>query len=443
MQTNPIQQRIEHFEEDWNSSYIVLDKKLFVIRSTEADWEMTEAFFDYMLGIDNDIEDIAIQFHSPFNTVATYSKELIEELQHTIYLWNNSDKQEGIEDFTIDWQPVTVTGDDKQDSKYFVENMNRFCTSLDLEEDQKLVLILFFNSTQDEAINKWLFGILPLNFHPKLCILLADTYEHPRFEVQLTTFSGKSKLIQANFDLPKAMEQIAAMGDPGAPETRYRFHFMKMANAVAKRENKVVQEQARICLQIAEAQALINAYWYPQIMAVYFTLSNHEIGNKDFKKALTHAEKSLEAIVTATGKLTDEIVFRHIGQAYMLIGSLRQQQKDYYAATKEFQEADKYYERCDDYILQIEALRMVAYCAKKNSDPESRKTALIKGFLLGEKINQAMAEASSYALLVKDFFKIDYEKQVSWEQIDAILIPHFGTNWNEVIEKAGTTAALQ
>ena len=66
--------------------------KMVRIVINPGDEIMIKAFYDYMLAIDSDEEDMVFVLECPFFNPATFSKELLEYVETQIILWNESKK---------------------------------------------------------------------------------------------------------------------------------------------------------------------------------------------------------------------------------------------------------------------------------------------------------------------------------------------------------------
>ncbi|AWL78024.1 hypothetical protein DKB58_03185 [Capnocytophaga canimorsus] len=442
--SNPIQQQIEQLTDRWTNFYSIKEGKIYILRDRENNRELVDTFFDYMLSTDSQIDDIVIQFNTPFFDVESFSKDLIEELQQTINIWNRAKKEGDIDDFYIDWKFTDISNKNRGcKTAFFIENINSFCEYLNLDKGQRLVCVIYFNSNQYSNIQHWLNEVLIQKFHIKLSLLLFDTYENNYLELVRKGNTSDVILIETKFNLSKAIEQIASMSNtPLSAETAYRSYFVKLMNAISEYKEDLILQNANKCIEIASKELLKDSNWYSQITIIYITLSNNEIRKKAYKKAISYIDEALLNSQKSLDKVADDVSYRLLGQCFLLRGGLFHLLKKNNEAITDFLQADASYEKCFDYIMQIEALRMVAYCAKKEGKLQERKNALIKGVSLGQKINVAMAQASSFALLMKDFLTIE-QKQFSWQEIDHMMSSFFGHQWNDYINKVGTTQVVK
>jgi len=91
--------------EMWNDAIKNPDLNVVVFRVLKNDEDIIEAFFDYMLGVDTEIMDIAIQFKTPLSNTATFGKELLQELHYIVQQWNSANKNDDVPFTAINWEP--------------------------------------------------------------------------------------------------------------------------------------------------------------------------------------------------------------------------------------------------------------------------------------------------------------------------------------------------
>ena len=426
---------MEKLAEAWNESAKKSSARVVLYRVEENAQDMLEAFFDYMLAVDTSIDDIAMQFHTPLNVIETFSKELVSELDEMVKLWNTADKKQDVPFDSIQWQAdyTLQLQDAGRDAHLFVENLNRLVPSLEMPDDVLVTPILWLYNNSSIMVNDWLTKILSEEVHPQLKIIIADTYENQLFNNSLSRYGEDILLIEPDFNMPRIMEQIAAMGNPADPETQYRLNFIKLTNAIGAKKDEKVKEHSAACIQIALDNTERNPYWIAQIITVYYTLGVYKMGLKKVDSAVKYACKALDAAFSAKGKISDEMTFRNIGQAVMFRGSLYCYRKNWEMAMVDFQTAIDHYGACKDVIMQVEAFRMKGYAAEKNGMIQEEITYLVAGARLGAFISPAVAEASSYRLLLQKLLLTDYKKEIRPWELDDIVRPLLGEDWEQQI----------
>lgn len=429
MESNPIQQRAEEFELKYLEVSYSEEYKYLVFRTTQEDVEMIEAFYEYMLGMDNEIEDVVLLFQSILYQSDTYSKALVEELFTTTFLWNYADKPEGIEDNQVNWEMDLSLTTDKNVASLFVSHINAFCEAVEFEAYSNLVCVLDYQNTKAQPMLQWLEDLEKLDLHPKVRIVLSDTFEQPIFNDLVKFAPRATRILEHRFSLNRAMKEIAAIGDPKAPDTKYRYHLIQLYEAISKRHEKNITKHATLCLDIAEKNQAKDANWSVQKMFIYGALSAHAFGKKIYKEAVLYINQGIDVLKKVEGALPEEMLYRLLGQAYLFRGNLFLTLKKYRNAKEDFLSGEIYYKGCQDSILEIEALRLLAVAADKDGDRTVKYEALNKGVRLGENLTIPLVEASTYKLLIKDVLASKYSSYVSDKELDEIISPLLGEQW--------------
>lgn len=429
MESNPIQQRIEELEMKYIELRYTQTYKYLILRTPQDEREMVEAFYDHMLGIENEVGDVVLVFQSPLYEKKTYSMALIEELFSLVFIWNFSEKPSAIADNYVDWEMDKSLESEKNVAALFVANLNAFCEAVELEEDTNIICVLNYQNRDGKLMLQWLKDLAQLELHPRINLLVSDTFEQPLFN-ELKDYAPKStQILQHRFELDQAIKELAAMGDPEAPDTKFRYHMLQLFEAINKKREKDIEKHAAICLQVAEQNKTADANWYVQQMVIYSALSTFEFGKKQFKQAVNYINQGLDILQEIREVLPDDFVYRLLGQGLLFRGNLYLFLKQYEEAKDDFIKGETYFENCLDYLMQIEALRSIAETAKKIGDKKLRYEALNKGVRLGSNLNDTLAQSSSYVLLVKDVLDAKYNSFVSDKELDTIIKPLLGEQW--------------
>jgi len=127
MQSNPIQQRIESIGEHWEDAKKFKQARIVRLQCQPDEHDMIDTFYMYMIGMDTPILDISFHFDSRCIDASVYSKDLLNELNELITIWNNSEKEKGIVYVPIDWKPNFAVVDKRNPALLFVANFNRIC----------------------------------------------------------------------------------------------------------------------------------------------------------------------------------------------------------------------------------------------------------------------------------------------------------------------------
>lgn len=433
--TNPIQQRMELLADKWTEATLKPKRRIIRILAQPEEEEMVSTFFQYMLALDSSVDDIAVLFESVFEDIAGFSTLLLEELDDVIKIWNGAKKPESLIFEPITWQPDYSLADKEEPAALFIRNMNHFAEVLLQDDDRMLVPVLFFFSENKKEINHWLQSAIRVGISDKIRLALPDSTSICLFDEIETDFPGKMETILPELDMNNGISQLAAMGDPADPNASFQFSFVKMCQAIEKRNQKEVSKQANTCLQIANDNVESNPYWLTQSVTVHIALANNELGNKNYKEAAKEATLALD-IARKTQELLDEsLSARLCGQCCMIRGSILSTDKKWEKAMADFGEAEELYGSCKDSIMQVEALRMCGYAADGAGEKRKAVESLVRGLRVGVTIPPNVIAASSFPLLVKSLLKHNYSSLITDEEVDNLIKPLWGDDWRKVLNQ--------
>jgi hypothetical protein len=441
-ESNPIQQRIEKLGEKWDDTKNNSNLRLVRLVYQDNEAEMVDTFYWYMIGLDTPIEDIAIIFETPFDSIKTYSQDLLKELEKTVSDWNTATKGEGIEDIKIDFTIDRKYENDSNKAAIFVHNFAKLIKSLNLSDDQYGVIILKDTQTNASKLKKWLAEALSFMKQDRIRFLVGEHSSSEKFVNFGEPLDAKIKTIVCDMEMDKAMNQVAAMGDPREPSTSYRIEFMKLYQGIEKRNKEATQKHGNNCIEMATKNAEKDPYWISQIVTVYTALSNDQLGYKNYAKALELASMAVVSAEKTLGLIDDEISLRLVGQTLLYRGSLYCQSKDWFKALDDFTAAKATYEKCKEVVMGIESCRMAAFVAEKVGISEQEERHLADGFILAEAAPKEVAKASSFPLLVHAILKIS-NFEITTSRIKTLLHNIYGEQWESYINNIYNPELIQ
>lgn len=433
--TNPIQQRLELLADKWSEAVFKHDGRIIRILAKPEEEEMVSTFFEYMLGLDSSVDEIAILFESVFDKPARFSIQLLEELDNIVKIWNESKKPDGLVFEPIEWHPDFSLADKEEHAALFVRNINKLAGQLLAGTDRILTPVLFFFSENEEEINKWLQSALRSDIAENIRIAVPDSTAHCLFDTTATDFPDEVITILPELDMNNGISQFAAMGDPADPNSAFQYSYVKMCQAIEKRKQKEVRTQADSCLRIASEYVEQNPNWLTQMVIIHIALANNELGNKNYKEAAKEATLAVDIAEKSRESLDESLTNRLCGQCHMIRGSIRTVEKKWEKAIADFDEAEKLYASCKDTIMQVEALRMCGYAADQAYENKQATEYLVRGLRVGATIPVNVIAVSSFPLLVKSLLKQNYSNRITDEEIDDLLKPVWGDDWREVLKR--------
>ncbi|NTS43891.1 hypothetical protein HRG84_23625 [Flavisolibacter sp. BT320] len=438
MQSNPIQQRIELIAEKWEESKAQSGASVMCLQCVPDELEMADTFYTYMIAADSPISDIAFHFDARCFDPFLFSQALLEELKEVLHIWNHSAKDDRIEFVPVDWQPDDSFQDHKNPAQLFVHNFNRLADAVGLPEGFFAVAI-FRNASLDKSFASWVGHALEAGIDQNIKFLVHELKGEFRYGLQQSKFPDAFHFIPLNLNMPQAMEQVAAMGDPLDPGTAYRHAFMKMINAMGANKELVAEKHGASCLAMATENLSRDPYWLMQVVAVNIALGNDKIRYKKKKETLIYADNAVTAALAAPSYLDKQATETLLSQALMFRGTVQYMQARWGEACTDFSTAFTLYLQLGNMPLAIEASRMGGQCALKSSQKKAGIKLWVAGAKLGEKMDSETARASTYAELLKNLLATDMGEEMAIGELHALAQRIYGEDWAKVIRNPGKT----
>jgi len=433
MASNAIEQRIEIIAGEWENSKIHKEARLIKINSQADEEDMVDTFFTYMIAVDTPVMDIAFHFETQYDgSDENFTKALLVELQETIIIWNTSQKDERIEfEETIDWVPDYNLAKEEGWPGVFTTNFNILAKALDLPDDTYAVAV-FKNTNKNRSYLKWLTNCLEYGIHKKVKYLVTDTVKNPAFDL-LCVENRQIHTISLNLDMPNAMAQIAAMGNPNEPSMPYRKAFINMMNAMDAGKEDEAEKWGKVCIEEAENLLSKDPYWVAQLVVIYTALANDKIRYKKPQQTLDYADKAMAVAVAAENYLDKTITKPLIAQAAMFRGTVYFVAKKWEEAYADYETAYEAYHVQSSAVHIVEAARMMANAGFHYDKKKESMQVLADAIQLGRVMDKETALSSSFRIAVDTFIGKSYEKYLSYKELSAICTPLFGEEWIGVV----------
>jgi len=431
MPSNPIQQRIEMMAEKWEDIKKKKDARIVHIRCQPDEDDMVDTFYSYMVGTDSNVNDIAFHFETPCTDLKNFGNQLLNELDQYIYIWNNTEKQPGIPFVSVDWLSNRQLTPDN--TALFIRNFNNLAEILNLPAGVCLVAIIK-KTNEIKNLLTWLKAALEAGPSPKVRIFLYDRYDRPFMDELLNSpLAPRVATLPLNLDMPKAMEQIAAMGDPNDPATEYRHCFVKMMNAMAAGDEAKAESRGQECLDMAMKNLARDPYWITQVVMVYIAMANDKIRYRKKEQVTGYAEKAVETAEASKQYFGNELAAHLLAQSLMFRGTIRYMYHVYPDAYADYRKAFDFYESLGLVALAIEASRMCGESALKINQKEEAAKVLSQGARMAKKMEPMAVIASTHAGVMELLLNMKYETAISMEEMDEIARPVYGDDWIRAI----------
>ena len=413
--------------------------KMVRIVINPGDEIMIKAFYDYMLAIDSDEEDMVFVLECPFFNPATFSKELLEYVETQIILWNESKKPGNIVFEHIEWKPDYNIEDKENQAMLAVSNFNRLTEILVGDINVKCSFIFDVGEVSDnESCKEWFRQALSLPFHKQMIWGIADIKGFEYFNKFPTLFPHDFISIYPPIDIDGAMEQLAEQAanydrnDPAA--SKFRLALIKLMNSVKKGDSAQTDRYSKECLDMALINVKNDINWLSQFVTVYTILYTDKIIRKDMDAALYFSGKAIESARLGIGKLDPSLAFRLLGNTLFGKGGILVRKSEWTEAAEVYQQAADAYKNCKDYLMQAEALRISGWCWEKKHEDGCAADCYIEGFRLIEKLSSDLIRNSSYPLLLLSLLHNSKRMEIlSDDEMEKILSKVLGSDWKDYL----------
>ena len=413
--------------------------KMVRIVINPGDEIMIKAFYDYMLAIDSDEEDMVFVLECPFFNPATFSKELLEYVETQIILWNESKKPGNIVFEHIEWKPDYNIEDKENQAMLAVSNFNRLTEILVGDINVKCSFIFDVGEVSDnESCKEWFRQALSLPFHKQMIWGIADIKGFEYFNKFPTLFPHDFISIYPPIDIDGAMEQLAEQAanydrnDPAA--SKFRLALIKLMNSVKKGDSAPTDRYSKECLDMALVNVKNDINWLSQFVTVYTILYTDKIIRKDMDAALYFSGKAIESARLGIGKLDPSLAFRLLGNTLFGKGGILVRKSEWTEAAEVYQQAADAYKNCKDYLMQAEALRISGWCWEKKHKDGCAADCYIEGFRLIEKLSSDLIRNSSYPLLLLSLLHNSKRMEIlSDDEMEKILNKVLGSDWKDYL----------
>ena len=433
---NPIQERVDMLLEKWTTAINTPGIRLVRILAAHDEREMVSDFFEYMLALDSKQEDFVLVLSEPYTTYAGYEKDLLEEIEEEIKLWNTSKLPEGVPFEQIEWNADYSLGSDKNVTQLLVKNLNQLADYLIPDRDMKMSVILRMPNIDSRQACMWLNDLLKVPTVPHLVFGVSDSVSNKLFDE--ISYKPEVFNIFPELDMDGAMEQLASLGNPNEPETPYRIALVKLMNSVKERKEKETMQYAKECLGIASTELKKNLNWLVQIVTVYTVLYNDQVGYKNYDEAIYFADKAVESALLTEDAIEPEMSLRLIGQTHTGRGALFSLKKNWDKALEDYQKANQAYQSCNDHVMTSETYRLCGWTSEKIGNQALANQYYLDAYPLVHKLAPDLLKGSTFPLILKKLANsTERQKHISNQQMDDDLVPIWGENWRQEIENYG------
>lgn len=342
----------------WNTFATERDPRLLLWLATPDESRMVEA----MVVAEGDaraaeVPDLFVQVRAPFVDAVQYGAAVRSELlQQYESSWEALPESERPPRF------VAQPGELQATAAAFVAHHEKVF--------EHLVLVLRPTEVEDDAAYaSWLAGAAvaaaPTSRLRFLAIVARDADGEALAAAVCEQAGGRARVEKLDLNMPALYEAMSRQaGDLGSPGGRFRHLFVQLTNAVGAGDLSQAQRLAQSALAITQAQS-----WPSLAVAVHFALGGGFLSAARPQDALSAYQAALAAAKSATAAGAAEGAGLEL-RSLFAIGSTQVRSADYLAAARTYEQAAPLATAQADPLMQLESLRMAAFCHEAAGSPE-------------------------------------------------------------------------
>lgn len=414
------------------------DARLLRFLADSGDASLLEVWLDVEDTEGGSQADLFLRIPVPFLDPPKHGFAVIEALKKEYALLAEALEADG-DKATWICPPPDPSGND-------IKSLVKACASLreahaDLLE--ALVLVFFPSRIGDpREWQRWLYALIRAEgLPPEVRFVVLDDLAQPRME-SLAKADPKRMMTQLlNLDMDGAMNETAAAGDDGSPGAKFRNHFTALATSVGKNDMAAAGKHFEAALGIADTEAAAGKPgWLPLKAVVHLTLAVGHLNAKKTDQAVKVYGDAEKAALEAEAKQEPGANKLRI-QAKMSAGGA-------YVVAARFAEAGKIYEETGpiaaaipDPLMEMECLRMAAYCREASKDWEGAWTLGGKALKSAEKMEPDLRANSTLPYVGQGLTRVNNKaRKTDGATLKKHLDQVIGVGWEKKIERAASPA---
>lgn len=394
---NPIELRLAQLQSIWSQFIDQADARIcrWMLRHDEV--QMLYGFVESTYSEESEIQAGILNFQTIFPSLAQYSVALTADLQTMIEQDGEALAENGID---IDWRPEAPDWQDERNpARYFLRNLAEFARRWPSEG---LIVAFLDPAEYHKDLEKWLFSALETGIDPRLRLMIADYEGFNLYERIAAKYPQQVKTYTPNLDMPAAVRQLAAKGNPADPGVQFRKAFIELSEAASRQKTDdclrlreapiaIAREQGWPHLEIAVhalvGSAFLNAQRYPDAMQTF-----------DHARLLAESAEKQGNPLGATLK----------GQMLMNLGSTAVAQRDLKGAIGWYRAAAESAEQLKEHFNALEARRMEGFCLQHTGQTDDAWKANLAGLQAAEQLDDNTRGNSSLPWLGQALLDLAY-----------------------------------
>lgn len=439
--SNPIQHIATEMFYQWQRVNATEGVRWIRLLINSGDETILDAFYDYMLGIDVEGEDMVFIIQEPFDSLETFSHTILKFINEQVEMWNTSSKPESISFEAVDWKPNYTLGDKNNPAQLAIENLNKLTEIIAGGENLKCCFVLHpCNFYDSQEMVQWIKYALKLDWNKQMTFMMAEVVEKKLLnEVERMRPTNEVIAMDAKIDMDGAMEELAQQAvresnSDNPQEDLYRLALIRLVNAVKKRDNTLALRQAKVCLDIAVEGVKRDVNWIAQVVTIYTILYTDSIGNRNYEDAHYYADKAIQTAELGIDRLDPSIAYRLLGNALLGKAGIYLPTKDWEEACPLYKRGAEAYGACQDYLMQTESLRMCAVCWEHRGENKIATEVYLEAFSLLDHLSPEMIKSSTFPMILIALTNNPHRVKILGDrEFDQKLATVLGKDWKDFL----------
>jgi hypothetical protein len=352
---NAITQRLQKVRQQWDS-FARTRAEVMCWEVAEDERPLIEAFADVENSEDGVFPDFFIKFGAPFERADTYAAALAGEFKAFLADEAEALREEGIH-YSFSF-PRRIEG-----AGVLWEALSAFAAAIPGFTGRVVVYLAPAYVKSRRPWEGWLLESLEAPLPAGVCLLVTHGGE---LSGLAAAYPLRVHAATAALDMPGALRELAAAGNPKDPGVRFRTLFVELNQAAGRKDLAQVHKTGQKALHLVRGQA----GWEHLEVAVLLAVASSLLGARQPGDALAHNERAVECARRAyEGKHPAGTAL--LIQALFFKGATLLAAKAYEAAALTY-EAIVPYAREDGNgaFHQVEACRMAGFAHTKSGNPQ-------------------------------------------------------------------------
>ncbi len=432
---NPIERRLGLLREQYLAFVGDDAARLLRWRVTPDEAPMIDAFVQ-VEAREGATQDVVLVLEHPFTAPGAHGHALVAEFAHRYDLLRECLVDAGVADAS--WRPPRPR--DATPVPADVAHLRDTGASFHEHHQpllQRLSLILRPSSVADgTAYGAWLTQAAAALDDPCLRLIVVESAD-----VDMFAAAGPQPRVReqaAALDMPGALHEINAAGGLDSPPGRFRHAYLSMGDAVAARDMCGAAQHAQAAVAIAREQS-----WPHLVVATHYTLGAAHLGEgehpaamKAFGQAEAHAE---QAQADGAAWAPQLILQSRLAQGSVCVAAASWP----LGAHTYRQRALPVASSMQDLRMQIECLRMAAYCDEQQGEHAQAWEQSVEALGVGARMLQADRSSTTLAYVGEAMLRLCRHRNFRGREsaVDVEMRALLGPDWRPGGAASGDPAA--